>query len=300
MWAGTALVVDSGPDPDPHPLVWWDGGVYLRDATMQTGIEFSHINGLVTCCGTHKDRDLQLVGHVALDQATLLNQPVQNIQTRFDVLPNSPNVLRVHDLSAQLFGGDIGGEGRVEFGPTLKYDMTLKALRVRLEEFGRYNFGTKADMQGPLCAGLHLMGEGRDIGSLKGHGRIYVGDARLYTLPALLDLVKAFGLRLPDRTAFDQASATFAIDGPLLIVEQFDLVGNAISLRGHGTAGLNGDNLNLDFNADWVRLGQFLPAGVTAWPRGQRSIVEGEGAWPHRRHPLRAGTSAGGDGPVRE
>ncbi len=225
------------------------------------------MNGLVTCCGTHRDRDTQLIGHVALDQAMLLNQPVQNIQTRFDVLPNSPNVLRVHDLTAHLFGGDIGGEGRVEFGPTLKYDTTLKALNVRLEEFGRYNFGGNADMQGPVCAALHLMGEGRDIGGLKGHGRIFVRDARLYTLPALLDLIKAFGLRLPDRTAFDQASATFAIDGPQLVVEQFDLVGNAISLRGRGTAGLNGDNLNLDFNADWARLGQFLPEAVTQWPR---------------------------------
>src|SRR5205807_5039596 len=136
-----------------------------------------------------------------------------------------------------------------------------------LEEFGRHNFGGNADMQGPVCAALHLMGEGRDIGGLKGHGRVFVRDAKMYKLPALLDLIKAFGLRLPDRTAFDQASATFAIDGPQMRVEQLDLVGNAISLRGQGTANLDGSNLNLDFNADWARLGQFLPEGVTEIPR---------------------------------
>ena len=122
-------------------------------------------------------------------------------------------------------------------------------------------------MQGPVSAALYLEGEGRDIGGLKGRGRVFVRDAKLYKLPALLDLVKAFGLRLPDRTAFEQAGATFAIDGPLVRFEQIDLIGNAISLRGQGTANLDGSNLNLDFNADWARLGQFLPEATTEIPR---------------------------------
>ena len=101
---------------------------------------------------------------------------------------------------------------------------------------------------------------------------IDVPDGKLYRLPLQLDLLKAFGLRLPDRTAFEQAGATFAIDGPQVRFEQIDLVGNAISLRGQGTANLDGSNLNLDFNADWARLGQFLPeapAEVLRWGSDQ-------------------------------
>ena len=33
-------------------------------------------------------------------------------------------------------------------------------------------------------------------------------------LPLLLDVIKAFGLRMPDRTAFEEAHALFAIEGP--------------------------------------------------------------------------------------
>jgi hypothetical protein len=267
LHAGTALILDVPGDPKADPVVWWDGGVFLRDATLQTGVEVSGVSGLVTCCGLKKGADLQLVGNMALEAATVLGQPVQDFHARFDVRPDSPNVLRFHDLTAQLFGGAVGGEGRVEFGPTLKYETTLKALNVRLEDFGRHNFGADADVQGPVSAALHLMGEGRDVGGLKGRGRVFVRDAKLYKLPALLDLVKAFGLRLPDRTAFDQAGATFAIDGPLVRFEQIDLIGNAISLRGQGTANLDGSNLNLDFNADWARLGQFLPEATTEIPR---------------------------------
>jgi hypothetical protein len=267
LYAGTALIIDVPGDPKADALVWWDGGAYLRDATLQTGVEVGGVNGLVTCCGQKKGADLQLVGNLGLETATVLGQPVQDFHARFDVRPDSPGVLRFHDLTARLFGGDVGGEGRVEFGPTLKYETTLKALNVRLEQFGRHNFGPDADVQGPVSAALHLMGEGRDVGGLKGRGRVFVRDAKLYKLPALLDLVKAFGLRLPDRTAFEQAGATFVIDGPQVRFEQIDLVGNAISLRGQGTADLDGSNLNLDFNADWARLGQFLPEATTEIPR---------------------------------
>ena len=147
--------------------------------------------------------------------------------------------------------------------------MTLKALRIDLGEFARRNnFGPDAQMKGLASAAVHLSGEGTDISGLKGDGRIDVPDGKLYKLPLQLDLLKAFGLRLPDRTAFEQAHAVFAIDGPQLQVQSLDLYGNAVSLRGKGTVDLvSGDNLNLDFNADWGRLAEVLPAGVNDIPR---------------------------------
>jgi AsmA-like C-terminal region len=266
LYAGTALIVDVGPDPN-ETLFWWDGGVFLSKATLQAGLELSGLDGLVTCCGLKKGSHLEMLGNVALKTATLLNQPVQDVHARFYVQKDSPNELRIRDLTAQLYGGVLGGEGHVTFGPTLEYDMTLKAMNVQLEQFGRHNFGADADMQGPVSAALHLKGEGRDIGGLKGNGNVFATTAKLYKLPRLLDLIKAFGLRLPDRTAFEQASAWFTIDGPQVRVDQLDLVGNAISLRGQGTVDLNGNNLNLDFNADWARLGQFLPEALSWGPR---------------------------------
>ena len=122
-------------------------------------------------------------------------------------------------------------------------------------------------MKGFASAALHLSGEGNDISGLKGNGRIDVADGKLYKLPLQLDLLKAFGLRLPDRTAFEQAHAVFAIDGPQLEVQGLDLYGNAVSLRGRGTVDLVSGGLNLDFNADWGRLAEVLPAGVNDVPR---------------------------------
>ena len=41
-----------------------------------------------------------------------------------------------------------------------------------------------------------------------------VPSGKLARLPLLLDLLKWLGLRLPDRTAFEQAHADFRIEGP--------------------------------------------------------------------------------------
>jgi hypothetical protein len=86
-------------------------------------------------------------------------------------------------------------------------------------------------------------------------------------LPVLLDLVKAFGLRVPDRTAFEQAHLVFGLQGPQVVVQQLDLYGNAISLRGQGTCDVTGNNLNLDFTATMGRFTQMLPASIDAIPQ---------------------------------
>jgi len=68
---------------------------------------------------------------------------------------------------------------------------------------------------------------------------------------------------LPDGTAFEQARMIFGIEGPQMRVLAIDLLGNAISLRGQGTVNLDGSNVNLDFSADWGRVPQMLPPGIS-------------------------------------
>src|SRR5262249_7597456 len=82
----------------------------------------------------------------------------------------------------------------------------------------------------------------------------------------LVNLLKFLALRLPDRTAFDEAHAEFDIQGPRARVTRLDLFGNAISLRGQGDLRLDGTDLNLDFNADWARFPQVLPSSIKPIP----------------------------------
>jgi hypothetical protein len=177
--------------------------------------------------------------------------------------------VRLRDLRADVFGGTLGGEARVETGPAFRYDVLLEGVGLRLEQFGKHNLGASAGAQltGSARAALHLMGEGTDLLGLKGNGRVDVDSGRMGQLPILLDLVKAVGLRVPDRTAFEQAHLTFAIEGPQLRVQQLDLFGNAVSLRGAGSVDIDGRNVNLDFSATPGRVSQVLPPGIDLIPQ---------------------------------
>ena len=127
-------------------------------------------------------------------------------------------MLRLPGLQAHIFNGTVGGEARVEFGPTMHYELNLTATQVQLEEFGRHNLGAQTEFSGQAMARLHLTGSGTDIQGLEGQGSIEVPNGKMYNLPVLLDLLKLIGLRTPDRTAFEEARASFSIKGPRVTV----------------------------------------------------------------------------------
>src|SRR5260370_2992686 len=91
------------------------------------------------------------------------------------------------------------------------------------------------------------------------------------SLPLLLDLLKFLGLRLPDRTAFEDAEADFTVLGRRVRMDKIDLFGNAISLRDRGEINLNGTDINMDFNVDWARLTQVLSPAMRKLPQAIRN-----------------------------
>ncbi|MFO0843658.1 MAG: AsmA-like C-terminal region-containing protein [Gemmataceae bacterium] len=267
--ANLTLVAPQGPSEPPQ--VWWRGAVGLDRAGLKAGVELTEATGQLFSEGYHSGRQLGGVkGHVHLERATVLGQPLTNLVAWLDVESRSPDTVRVRKVQAELFGGTVFGEARLETSPQLRYDVDLKALGVQLELVGRHNLpeaSRKAQLQGAVEAGLHLSGEGTDLLGLKGNGRVDVPRGKMGQLPVLLGLAKAFGLREPDRTMFEQAQMLFSIEGPKILVSQLDLYGNPISLRGQGALDLDGSNINLDFLATPGRVTQMLPAGLDAIPQ---------------------------------
>jgi hypothetical protein len=284
----TSLTLDAPAVPGEPMKIWWDGGARLRKQILQTGVEIKDVDGVIWCHGHHNGRQFEGVsGHALLERATILDQPFTQLQGRIEVAPETPDILSLYDLKANVFGGFVGGEARFTFSAPIHYEVKLDALNVQLEQFGRHNqLGADAQLQGPARAALHLIGDGTDLSGLKGNGRIEVAHGKMYRLPLLLDLLKAFGLRMPDRTAFEQARMIFGIEGPQMRIHALDLFGNAISLRGQGTLNLDGSNVHLDFSADWGRVPQMLPPGLSDGLQGVSDLlfkikVRGKLSSPH-------------------
>jgi hypothetical protein len=262
----TLLVIDTTPTA-PNPVIYWDGSAHVRNASIHTGLQLTGVTGQVACRGLHDGSQLRgVVGNFLLDDTTVLNQPLHHLQGQLKVEPDTPQVLRLPGVRAEWFGGEVYGPLRVEFSPVLRYETRLTASQVKLEEFGEHNFGGKSQLSGQASANLYLSGQGLGWNDLSGNGTIDVPEGKMYNLPALLDLLKVASLRAPDRTAFDELRASFDIRGPRVYVNQLDLYGNVISLRGAGEMNLDGTDINLDFHADWARIIPALPPGIKRIP----------------------------------
>jgi hypothetical protein len=262
----TRLYIDAPPGTEP-PRIYWDGSALLHDATVHAGVALEHVTGVVAVRGWHDGHNIDgAEGNLDIREMTVFNQPIRNLRGEILIAPDEPDVLRFPGLYADYFGGQLYGPVRIELGPRPRYRLNLTAAQVKLEEFGRHNFNN-TELNGMAVARVYLEGEGGELSGLKGNGRIDVPQGRMYKLPLLLDLLKFLGLRLPDRTFFEEAHVVFDIEGMRAHVKQLELYGNAISLRGSGDANIDGSDLAFAFNVDWARLGQVLPEGVREVPR---------------------------------
>ncbi len=276
------LAMDFPADSKRLVVSEWDGKAFLRDTTISTGLSFENLRGAIHTRGKHNGQSWNGVsGRMLFEEMSVFGQKLEQVSGRFEIPVDEPNSLRFADLQGKLYGGQVGGEARIDFLATTRYDLLLKATQIRLEEFGRANLGDANSIQGLAAATLHLGGIGTDFQGLRGYGSIDVPQGKLYKLPVFLDLIKTFGFRIPDGTAFEQAHALFSVDGALLRFQQLDLFGNAISLRGKGIVPMDGRNIALEFRTDWARAAQFLPTGFDSVPNAiseQMFLVKVQGS----------------------
>jgi hypothetical protein len=253
------------------PRIYWKGEVACDNAALRLGVQVEHVTGKAACEGLYDGQQVELVGNFHLDKATLFRQPFRDILGAIEVRKESPNTLAIHHLRARIFGGEVYGPVRVDFGPKTDFELALTASHIKLEDFGRHNLKQHGQISGLANASLFLKGRGSDISTLVGSGSIDVPSGRLYNnLPLLLDLLKFLAIRLPDGTAFEEAHANFSLKGDHVSINRLDLFGNSISLRGQGGMNLNGnniENIDLDFYAVWARVTQFLPPIIKELPQ---------------------------------
>jgi hypothetical protein len=269
----TNLVVSQSGEQGTKPEIFWDGVMWLHDAVLHAGVELDHVNGAIGCRGLSRgDKLVGLVGNVYLDEASVFKQPLRGARGHFSIDDKSSDVVRFA-MQSPLFGGDITGHGKLELGSSPRYEVDMTAAQIRLEEFGRHNLGANHELAGLAAGRLHLHGvvpeKGNAFDGLEGNGSLdvpYTTQTRLLNLPLLLDLLKFLGLRLPDRTAFEEAHAVFAIQGQRVGISRLELMGNAVSVYGKGEVNLDGSNLLLELYPSWGRAEQMLPSVVRSIP----------------------------------
>ena len=129
MWKPRS-VLDAPTVQGQAMKIWWDGGASLHDQVFQAGVEIKGVEGVIWCHGHHNGQHFEGVsGNAILEQANILGQPFRNLKGRIEIAPDSPDVLRLYDLKAEIFGGFIGGEARFQFASGLRYEVKIDALQ---------------------------------------------------------------------------------------------------------------------------------------------------------------------------
>jgi hypothetical protein len=243
------LTVDV-PTEGGVPYVYWEGAVRLENAFLRLGVPLENVSGVVQCSGQYQKQLNVVEGNVKNLRATLFGQPLENVHLRFTVNGEQPGMILLPSVYAELFGGKIGGVVKIRTDDRLRYELNLNGTQMELEAFGKQNkIVSKTQLSGQASAGLFLQGEGVNLESLRGNGRVDIPAGKIYNLPAIVDLLKVLKLKAPDGTAFDEVHAQFAIHGRSVEFNRLDLYGDAVSLGGKGAMQLDGTGLQIDFYA---------------------------------------------------
>ncbi|MBA4066023.1 MAG: hypothetical protein C0501_20350 [Isosphaera sp.] len=246
----------------PDPVVYWDAEVRLAGASFDTGVGWEAVTGAVACRGRYEGTHTGRVeGNVWFDRAVVAGLPVTQAGAHLSADPQRPDPARpgeylptevaVTDLRGDLFHGAVGGQARVVLSDPPRFNLALAAADVQLDEVAKhYKLGSDADLKGIAQAELHLYNRpdpktGRPV--VEGSGKVDIPTGRMYNLPVLLDLVKVLKLQAPDKTAFEEAHATFRVRGDRVKVDQVDLIGKAVCLGGSGELDTTGEYVKFDF-----------------------------------------------------
>src|SRR5207245_531782 len=81
----TQLTIDTPPGDVNQPIIYWDGKIGLRDASVHAGVLWEHLTGTAACLGRYNGRQLdRLVGNLSFDQAVVFKQPFRDLHTTIE------------------------------------------------------------------------------------------------------------------------------------------------------------------------------------------------------------------------
>ncbi len=235
----------------------WNVTTAFSEARFTAGLEFEGASGRVSSEGTWDGGRVQTQGLVELDsvyvwgyQFTEVKGPYRLNDTQLTV--GTDNVAagpRTQRISATRSGGNqmeakfVGGKVYLDAVATLdespSYTVKAEIKDGYLEEYARLYMPGTSNLQGKLN-GWVVVNQPRAQPKMSGRGELLISPAALYELPVMAQIFKSLNSVLnsvrPDNTAFNYAYLDYRLDDEKFMFDRIDLVGDALSLRGHGVA----------------------------------------------------------------
>ena len=257
-----------------RPNLSWDLRVDVENASAFLGVPIEHLHGNLQVRGLSNQETAFCGGQVHFDSAMV--QGVQTTSIQGPYWCNEQNVLfgtavgnlpvdiqsqscgPIASLTANTFDGRVSMDGQVWLLDDIRFQIQSTANQINLTQLAKELAPETREIAGQGSASLVLTGTSSGTHSLNGQGIVRINNAKLYEVPFFLQLLKTLHVKTPDKTAFDEGSIDFSIQGSDIECHRIELNGDAISLIGNGRANLN-QELDLNFYTVLGRNNMYLP-----------------------------------------
>ena len=163
------------------------------------------------------------------------------------------NALTIENFAADFYAGKVNGKAIFSLASDAGYRFEFETERVDIQKMFAAISGKPGKATGFLTGQATITGNGRDLDSIKGAGKLTVADGVLWEIPAfgilshiLNDIATGAG-----SAEATKATATFTIEDKAIKTDDLKIDAGAFDLTSHGKVGFDGQ---LDFRVQ----GQFL------------------------------------------
>ncbi len=248
----------------------FDVETILTGNSMDAGIELKSMFGRVTSVGTWDGYQCEMLGTIDLESILAHGYYITQVQGPYRwqnqqlvvgsqkmvdsikaSLPQNPVPLQER-LSGKVIGGILTMDSVIDAATPPpaespgKYQLVLTLSDGKLETYAAQYLTEQKDLRGVVNAWMNLHGSTSDEESLRGRGQMQISPAALYELPVMVQILQLVRPGPTEKAAFQYVFLDFNIIHQRVEFSVIDLVGDTISLRGRGTATLDG-KLDLDF-----------------------------------------------------
>ncbi|MBL8889465.1 MAG: hypothetical protein JNL67_05770 [Planctomycetaceae bacterium] len=257
-----------------RPGLSWDLRVDVENAKAMLGVPVEHIHGHVQLRGLSNQETAYCGGQIDLDSAMVQGLQTTTIQGPYwcneqnvlfgTAVGNLPTEIQaqtcgsIASLTANSLGGRLSMDGQVWLQEDTRFQIQSTASQIDLARLAAEFAPQTREIVGNGTASVILSGSAVGTHTLDGQGMIRINDAKLYEIPFFLQLLKTLQVKTPDKTAFDEGSIDFKIQGPDIECRRIELKGDAITLIGNGRANLS-QELDLNFYTVLGRNNYYVP-----------------------------------------
>ena len=237
----------------------WNLKTVLSRCAIHAGTSIDDINGVVQLEGSWDGTRADLNGDLKLDSISVLRKTsgqahqISDIRgpfslhddelvagTKAAIPPRKTAPAPDKRISGKVIGGTVYLDAIINTGTETNYQVFVELEKGLLERYAQQYMQGQSNLAGVMNGWIILRGKGSGVERMEGEGKLRIAPAALYELPLFVQMFSLPQLRVPDKTAFEQAELNFTVADERFDFKSIDLVGDAMSLRGRGYVRFDG------------------------------------------------------------